>query len=144
MVYQQLQNDVNKAMVAHKSDEVEALRYLLAQIKNLSIDLKKDPSDEDVVNCIRKQVKQLTESAELFNKNKREDLAKQYENQIKIYSTYLPQEINDATLKVEVEKLLASGHTLDKQFLGIAVGRLKDKASPSRIVAVVQALMAQK
>jgi len=144
MLYQKLQDDVNKAMFAHKSDEVEALRYLLAQIKNVSIELKKDPSDDDIVNCIRKQVKQLTESAELFNKNKREDLAEQYTHQIKIYSQYLPQELDDGALKIEVEKLLASGNTLDKQFLGIAVGQLKDKASPSRIVAIVQSLMAQK
>src|SRR3989344_5950681 len=116
MLYQQLQDDVNKAMVAHKSDEVEALRYLLAQIKNLSIELKKDPTDDDVVTCIRKQVKQLTESAEMFKQNKRNDLAEQYTHQIKIYSQYLPQELDDEALKIEVEKLLTSGHTLDKQF----------------------------
>lgn len=144
MLFKLLQDDLNQALVGHEAKKVEALRYLIAQIKNLSIDLKRDPNDEEVVTCIKKQVKQLTDSILLFKQQNRGDLIKQYSDQVDIYQTYLPQELSDEELRKEIVLLLEKEKQKTdfnpKQFIGISVSNLKDRASPQRIIDCVRSL----
>lgn len=142
MLFEKIQNDLNDSLLAHDADKTEALRYLMAQLKNLEIDQKTTLNDNQVVACVSKLVKQLTESANLFKQNSRTKLALQYEAQIKIYNTYLPEELSDEELEKAVRELYdehQKNQDLDpKKFIGIAIATLKDKASPSRIVPLVQ------
>ncbi len=145
MLYQQLQDDLQKALVSRDNVRVEALRYLISQVKYLTGDFKNTPQDADVLTCIKKQVKQLTESAQLFTSNNRESLAKQYHDQIQIYQKYLPQELGDEELEHEIKLLITSLKETDsfdpKQCIGVIINRLGSKASPSRIVPIIQKLI---
>ncbi len=144
MIKAKIQEDQMKAIHEKNMDLLTTLRYILAQIKNKEIEKQTELSDEEVVNILRKQVKELTESIETFKKAGREELVKQNEEQRAIMAAYLPQEISDDELKKELQNLIEQNKALYEQnpkaMMGIAVKNLKKKASPQRIVQLLQTL----
>lgn len=132
-------------MKQRNQNKVTTLRYILAQLKNKEIDKKGELSDEEELVILRKIGKELKESIDAFRKGKREDLITQYESQLKLLGTYLPQEISDEELKKEVEKIIAENKEVysknPKALIGIAMKQLKNKAYSSRIMKLLQTLL---
>ncbi len=77
---------------AGDKDRVSVLRYLLSQIKNKEIEMRVDgctPSKEDIVQIIRKQIKQRQQSADLYRQGKREELAEKEEHEKELLAEIL-------------------------------------------------------
>lgn len=144
MLTQKITQDQIRALKSHDQAKVTTLRYILAQIKNKEIEKKSHLSDEEVVGVIRKLVKELKESIEAFTKGSREDLVKEYQNQLDLVLTYLPKEMSDEDLKKEIEKLLNNNkEAYDKNpkvIIGICMKELRSKVDPSRIMKILQSL----
>ena len=87
---EQITEDYKQAMKAHDEVKKSALNYLLAQIKNKKIELRADPTDDDVISVIKKEIKSLNETLLFLEKaNKAEEIA--IENQKKeVLESYLP------------------------------------------------------
>lgn len=101
MLRQKIQENLIRALKEKDEKTLSILRFLMAQIKNKEIDKKQLLTDEEIVAILKKQVKELSEAKTLFQKGGRADLVSQNEEQIKILSAYLPQEISDEELKQE-------------------------------------------
>jgi len=129
-------------MKQRDQNKVTTLRYILAQLKNKEIDKKGELSDEEELVILRKIGKELKESIDAFRKGKREDLIAQYESQLKLLGTYLPQEISDEELKKEIGKIILDNKELydknPKVIIGIAMKQLKNKADPTRILKLLR------
>lgn len=106
MIKQKIQENIIKALKSKDEKTLSVLRYLLSQIQNKEIDKKQDLSDEEVVQLIRKQIKNLKEAAAIFQRGYRQDLVSQNKEQIKILSTYLSTELSDEELQEEVRKTI--------------------------------------
>ncbi|MFZ5341974.1 MAG: GatB/YqeY domain-containing protein [Patescibacteria group bacterium] len=65
---QQLTADYIEAMKNKEQIKKEILNYIVAQIKYKKIELQKDPSDADVIQIIKKEIKAREESLEYLNK----------------------------------------------------------------------------
>lgn len=141
MLKEKLQVDQLAALKSGNKKTLETLRYILSQIKNKEIDKKTELTDEEVVDILRKQVKALNESIEAFRKGAREDLAEASEDQKKIISSYLPAEISDEELRVEIKKIIDANRDLydknAKAVIGICVKELKSKVDPSRVTKIL-------
>lgn len=142
MLTTKIQQDYTLALKNHDQKKVDVLRFLSAEIKNSEIALQRPAEEAEVVAVIRKQVKQLREAAEMFEKGGRADLATENNNQITILSQYLPAEISDEELKTRLEALKIEHAEAIKQnpkaFIGIAMGQLKSQAEPARIMKMLQ------
>ena len=70
-----------------------------AAIKNADIEARgqgKEPLDEaDLLSLFQKMIKQRQESAELYDKGGRAELAEQERDEIEIISGYLPKQMSD-------------------------------------------------
>lgn len=148
MLRQKLQNDQLASLKSRDKEKLNALRYILAQIKNKEID-KNPPhggelTDEETTVVLKKIAKELNESIEAFQKGRREDLVAGSKKQLKILSSYLPAEISDENLKKEVQKIISKNQELynknPKAFIGVCIGKLKAKADPSRILSMLQSV----
>lgn len=153
MLRQKLQNDQIASLKSGDKEKLNALRYILAQIKNKEID-KNPPAggeltDEETIVVLKKIAKELNESIEAFQKGKREDLVAGSKKQLEILSSYLPAEISDEELKKEVQKIISenqelynkslpAGRQAQKAIIGVCIGKLKTKADPSRILSILQ------
>ena len=72
-----ISDDIKKAMIAKEKDKLNSLRSVKAAfILEMAKDGSDVVSDEIAVNIIRKLVKQRNESASIFVKQGRDDLAK--------------------------------------------------------------------
>lgn len=98
--------DIKTAMLAKDSKKLEALRA----IKNVVIILKTSPegiSDDSIMKTIQKEVKKRKESADIFTQQNRADLAEVELFQAGVMEAYLPQQMSEAEIKTELEKIIA-------------------------------------
>lgn len=98
--------DIKTAMLAKDSKKLEALRA----IKNVVILLKTSPegiSDDSIMKTIQKEVKKRKESADIFTQQNRADLAEVELFQAGVMEAYLPQQMSEAEIKAELEKIIS-------------------------------------
>jgi uncharacterized protein len=100
-----VQKDLTAAMKAQEPLKLSVLRMMKAALKNKQVELGKPPDDREATAVLRTLVKQRHESAELFRKGGRDDLADKEEAEIKIVEAYLPA----AASEEEIDTAVASG-----------------------------------
>ena len=87
---EQITEDYKQAMKDHEEVKKLALNYLLAQIKNKKIELRADPTDDDVIAVIKKEIKSLNETLLFLEKaNKSDEIAIETQKK-EILQSYLP------------------------------------------------------
>lgn len=145
MLRQKLQDDQLAALKAGEKIKLGVLRFILAQIKNKEIDKKTELTDEETLSVLRKVIKELKESVDAFEKGGRTELADDNKKQLEIASVYLPAEISDEQLKVEIEKVIKDNQAVfdnnQKAVIGICMMELKSKADPGRIMKTLQGII---
>jgi uncharacterized protein YqeY len=143
-----LKDDIKTAMKSGAKDELELLRTLLSDIKNVAIAQGLERagfSDEFVTKSLRRGVKTRTESADLYQSAGRQDLEQKERFQIEVLRRYLPAEMGVAELELIVDVVIVelgattkkemgavmkevmvrtSGRADGKQVSGIVAGRL--------------------
>jgi len=144
---QTIQTDIVIALKSREKTKLEALRFIVSQVKYKQIEVQREITDDDVVGVIRKQLKELTEAAEQFRAGNRQDLVTENMSQIAIIKQYLPLEITDEELIQLVESFIKDNLTAftanPRVLTGKVVGALKTKAVPDRIVKVYNAIVAK-
>lgn len=144
MLRDKLQAEQIQALKSGDKERLEVLRFLIARIKNKEIDKQSELTDEEVVDVLRKQVKELDESIAAFEKGGRTDLIEQSRKQRDLITPYLPAEISDDELKNEVKRLMdtnkAAYEANPKSIIGICMKELKSKAAPQRIMAAISSI----
>lgn len=141
MLRQKIQSDQLAAMKAGEKERLETLRYIVAKMKYKEIEKKSELSDEEVVEILRKQQKELQESITAFEKGNRPDLVEPNKRQLEIITAYMPPEMSDEDLAKAIAELKEKNAELiaknPKAIYGIAIKELKSKADPSRITKLL-------
>ena len=80
--------------------KISTYRLILSSIKDLEIlnrsgPNKKETNDRDIVQLIKKMIKQRNESIDIYKKNNRNDLLAVEEKEVTTLSTYLPKQLSD-------------------------------------------------
>ena len=110
----------------------DALRLLRAALKNAEIERRRGEGglleERDVRAVIQKQIKQRRDSIEQFRKGNREDLASKEEAELAIFQSYLPQAMDEATMRAAVAAVIAETGAQSPKEMGkvmsVAVSRL--------------------
>ena len=106
---EQITEDYKQAMKNHEEVKKLALNYLLAQIKNKKIELRADPTDDDVIAVIKKEIKSLNETLLFLEKaNKTDEISIETQKK-EILESYLPamlsKEQTEALIDETITKL---------------------------------------
>lgn len=91
---EQISNDLKDAMKSKDKEKLNVIRMLKSSIQLKKIELKHELTDEEIIDVVAKQIKMRKESIVEFAKGKREDLIKQYEDEIEVLKNYLPEQIS--------------------------------------------------
>jgi uncharacterized protein YqeY len=94
-----IEKDYVTAFKAKKTDEVAVLRMLKAAVKNKQVDLRRELTDNEILDVLAKQVKQRQESIDQFRAAGRIDLAEIEEREHLILRTYLPTALSSTELE---------------------------------------------
>ncbi len=145
---QQIDGDIKTAMLAKNKEELTALRSVKSLI--LLAETEKGSSGEislDVENkLLMKAAKQRKESAEIFQKEGREDLAKKELFELEVISRYLPKQLSEEEVSTELKKVIeqvgATGPQDMGKVMGVATKQLAGKADGKLISEIVKKLLA--
>ncbi len=144
---QQIDNDIKTAMLAKNKEELTALRSVKSLI--LLAETEKGSSGEislDVENkLLMKAAKQRKESAEIFQKEGREDLAKKELFELEVISRYLPKQLSEEEVSTQLKKVIeqvgAKGPQDMGKVMGVATKQLAGKADGKLISEIVKKLL---
>jgi uncharacterized protein YqeY len=105
---------LKNAMLAHDKLRTSTLRLMSAAIKNGDIAARgngNEPvSDDDIAEILVKMIRQRHESARMFDKGNRPELAAQERGEIAIIEEFLPAQLDDAEMQsVCAEVIKATG-----------------------------------
>ena len=145
---QQIDNDIKQAMLARNKEALDALRSIKSMI--LLAETEKggsgDISQETENKLLMKAAKQRKESADIFHKEGREDLAQREELQLEIISRYLPKQLSEEEIKTELQKIItqvgAKGPQDMGKVMGTATKQMAGKADGKLISEIVKKLLA--
>ena len=144
-----LKEQIKEAMKAHDTVRLSVLRGLVANCTNELVSLKRMPqdelSDEEVLNVIRRGVKQRKDSIEQFSKGGRLDLVESEKAELVILETYLPQMMSEEEVlnfaKVKMTELGNIDKTKIGMFMGTLMKELKGRADGDVVKKVVESLL---
>jgi len=94
------------------------LRTLISKIKDQQIKLRKDISDEETIKIIKTLVKQRKESAEIYSKAGREELADKESFEVRILNNYLPKSMSDEEILLLIKKIIDETNSKDLSDIG--------------------------
>ncbi|MBU1557457.1 GatB/YqeY domain-containing protein [Patescibacteria group bacterium] len=145
---QKIREELKEAMKARETVRVMVLKGLVSAFTNELVAQKRKPSEElgdgDVLNVIKRAVKQRKDSIEQFRKGGREDLAENEEKELEVLSTYLPETMSKEEIKTIAQDKKEELGIDDKAKMGILIGSLmkdlKDKADGGDVKEVVEGL----
>ena len=79
------------------------MRSFLSTITNDG--LKDSATEEEIVNIVKKEIKKRKEAIKLYESNNREDLSKIEQAELLILQSYIPEQMTEEKLKVEMIKI---------------------------------------
>jgi hypothetical protein len=136
--------DMKAAMRARETERLSAIRLILAAIKQLEVDERKDLSDPEVVSVIEKMMKQRRDSIAQFQAAGRKDLADKETFELGLLSSYLPQQLSEEEIASEVASIVAQTGAKGVSDMGKVMGLLKARLAGRADMAKVSALVKTK
>ena len=140
----QLQGDLNAARKAQDRAQVTLLGTIISDARNREIELKRDLTDEDVVDTLRKGIKKRRESIEMYEKGGRNDLAATERSEVELLGKYLPAAVSDEEIRAAVVAAIAGGAANVGAVMGKVMGQFKGRAEGGTINAIVREELAKK
>jgi len=141
-----INDDVKAAMRGGDARRRDALRLLLAALKQREVDERKELADADVVAAIDKLIKQRREAIAQFEKGGRQDLAQNEQFEIGVLQAYMPQALSDAEVEAAVAEAIAGAGAKAPsdmgKVMGVLKGKLAGRADMTKVSALVKAKLA--
>ncbi len=144
---QQIQTDYLTAYKAKDALRLSVLRHLKTAATNLSVELKRDVNDDELLDVVLKQAKQRQDSIEQFKAGGRDDLAAIEEAELLVLKDYLPQMLEGAELEKAVNEAMQKTGASTARDMGKVMaslmedykGRLDGKAVSALVRSKLQA-----
>jgi uncharacterized protein YqeY len=126
-----INNALKDAMKSQEKRRVSTLRLMNAAIKNADIEARgqgKEALAEDaLMSLFQKMIKQRQESAELYDKGGRADLAAQEREEIEIIASYLPKQMSDLEAGSVIQALVHEINAQSLKDMGRTMAALKER-----------------
>ena len=133
-----LQADLNAARKAQDKPLTLVLGTVLSEVKNRRIELRRDPTDEEIVEVVRKGIKKRRESVEMFDKAGRLGLDEKERAEQAMLERYLPPAVDPGELRAAVRAAIAGGATTMGAVMGRVMPQFKGRVDGSAINALAK------
>ena len=121
---------MKEAMKAGDRRRLDTVRMIQAALKDKDIEARgagKTVSDDDILALLQKMVKSRQESADIYAKAGREELATQEREEIAIINEFLPRQLSEEESKAAVAQAIAETGASSMKDMGKVVAALKAK-----------------
>ena len=126
----QIGNRLQVALKEKNKIEISTLRLILAAIQEKDIasrsgNNKESIKDGDIIQVLKKMLKQRKESIIIYKKANREDLLKVEESETQIIAKFIPKQIGDQETKKICEDIIKKLKVTNIKEIGKIMGALK-------------------
>lgn len=117
-------NDLKMAMKDGDKFKLSVLRMLKSAIQLEAINSKKDLTDTEIINVIKKQVKTRKDSINEYLKYDKQEEVDKLRKEISILNVYLPEEMSEEEIRKVIEEV----------FLELKPTSMKDMGNIMKVV----------
>ncbi len=141
MLYAQIKTDLITAQKSGNSFLVGVLKMILSELLYAQVDFKSgELPDTEVLRVFAKEAKKRKDSIEAYTKANRLELAEVEEKELKIIESYLPEQMSEEAVLLEIEKVAKETGLTGGKLMGVVMGKLRGKVDGG----VVQKLVNEK
>jgi uncharacterized protein YqeY len=129
----QIQKDMTAAMKASDQARLPTLRMIKSALKKHEVDSMKALDEPTELQILKTLIKQRQESAEMFRKGNRPELAEREESELKLIESYMPAAPTDEEVDSAIAAAMSeTGATAIKQ-MGVVMKAAQSKLAGKRI-----------
>jgi uncharacterized protein len=129
----QVQKDMVEAMKAHEATRLDALRMLKTALMKHKVDSMKELDESSELQILNMLVKQRRESADMFRKGNRAELADKEEAEVKIIESYMPSAPTEAEIDAAIAAAMAEAGTPTTKQMGLVMKAAQAKLAGKRV-----------
>jgi len=129
----QVQKDMVEAMKAHEATRLDALRMLKTALMKYKVDSMKELDESSELQILNMLVKQRRESADMFRKGNRTELADKEEAELKIIESYMPSAPTEAEIDAAIAAAIAEVGTPTIKQMGLVMKAAQAKLAGKRV-----------
>lgn len=100
---EKIQSDMKNALKKGDRGKLNAVRFLLSQIKNAEIEKRSELSDDEIMGVISREIKKIKEAAEEFREGGNPERAEKELREAEFLSGYLPEPFSEEELENLIE-----------------------------------------
>jgi len=129
----QVSKDMVAAMKAHEATRLDALRMLKTALMKYKVDTMKELDEQSELQILNMLVKQRRESADMFRKGNRLELAEKEEAELKLIESYMPSAPTEAEIDAAIAAALAETPNASIKQMGVVMKAAQGKLAGKRI-----------
>ena len=138
-----LQADQAAARKTQDKSTVLLLGMVISELKNREIELRRDATDDDTADVIRKAIKKRREAVDMYQKADRPELADQETREAVALEAYLPANVDGEVIRAFVRSAIAAGATTIGAVMGKVMPEFKGRADGNLINTIVREELAR-
>lgn len=142
---EQLKTDLKDAMRAKELVKRDSIRAINTMIKQIEVDQRVELDDAEIIKLIQKGIKQREEAIAQYKDASRDDLVAKEQEQIDIFTQYLPKQLSNVELELEIKNIIEQVGATSMKDMGKIMNPAKEKlggsADGKRINEMVKKLL---
>lgn len=119
-----MKEDMKDAMRAKDADRLGSIRMLISALKNKAIDLRRDVTEEEILEIMATEAKKRRESIDLYTTGERPDLVAKEEADLVVIAAYLPEPLSEAEVVKMIVDIIAETGASTKKDIGKVMGKI--------------------
>lgn len=139
-----IQQDLHQAMRSGDKSKVQALRLVLAAIKQVEVDERIEVDANRLLAILSKMAKQRQESIDQFIQAGRHDLVGQEQYELDLIQAYLPKPLEESELLKMIEEAISASQASSVRDMGKVMNTLRPQLTGRADLSKVSELIKQK
>ena len=140
---------LKEAMINKDITLTNTLRLILAAVKDKDISARSKSHSEginetEIISLLQNMIKQRNASIEMYIQGKRDDLVKIEENEIKIISNFLPEQLSENEINDIITNSIISSGAKSIKDMGKVINLIKDEYNGKMDFGVVSKIIKAK
>ncbi len=137
----QITEAMKAALRAGDKARLSTLRLMLADIKRVEVDERRDVSDADVLTILNRMLKQRRDSVTQYQQADRPELADKELAEITVIEDFLPAGLSEAEINALIDEAVSETAASGPRDMGKVMGLLKDRIAGRADMAAVSGLV---
>ena len=104
---EKIKQDMYAAMKSKDKVKATILRSLLSNLKKIEIEKKESIAEPEYLSIVKKMVKQLKESIDVYSQAGRIELAEKEKSELNIMEAYLPKQFSEEEISELIKNIIS-------------------------------------